>query len=39
MLTGIAKQVRDYISNHPSVLDSLKMGVVNHSALSRLICE
>src|SRR3972149_488232 len=34
---SIAKQVRDYISNHPSVSDALKMGIVNHSALARMV--
>jgi len=36
-LASVAKQVRDFISNHPSVVDALRMGIVNHSALARLI--
>ncbi len=36
-MATIAKQVRDYIGSHPSVSDALKMGIVNYSALARLI--
>ena len=35
----IAKIVRDYITGHPSIQDSLKMGIVNYSALARKICK
>ena len=33
----VAKLVREYIDNHPSVADALKMDIVNHSALARMI--
>jgi len=36
-VASIAKQVRDYISAHPSMADALKMGIVNHSALARMV--
>ena len=36
-MPSVAKQVRDFISSHPSVADALKMGIANHSALARLI--
>src|SRR3972149_10383850 len=36
-LASVATQVRDFISNHPSVVDALRMGIVTHSALARLI--
>jgi aspartokinase len=36
-VASVAKQVRDYIESHPSVADALKLGIVNHSALARLI--
>lgn len=35
----IAKLVRDYITGHPSIQDSLKMRIVNYSALARRICK
>ena len=38
-MAGIAKKVRDYIEDHPSVMDSLKMGIVNYSALTRQVCR
>jgi len=38
-MPSIAKQVRDYISNRPSVADALRMGIVNHSALARRIAK
>ena len=34
-----AKSVREYISSHPSISDAIKMGIVNYSALARLICR
>jgi len=34
-----AKSVREYISGHPSISDAIKMGIVNYSALARLICQ
>jgi aspartokinase len=33
----VARQVRDYISGHPSISDALKMDIVNYSALARKI--
>lgn len=36
---SVALQVREYIDNHPSIADALKMGVVNHSALARRIAK
>jgi sulfur transfer complex TusBCD TusB component (DsrH family) len=38
-MTLIARQVREYIGAHPSVSDSLKMGIVNYSALARKISK
>ena len=38
-MANIARQVREYISNHPSVSDALKMEIVNYSALARKICK
>lgn len=38
-MASVARQVRDYIDNHPSVADALKMEVVNHSALARRIAK
>src|SRR2546430_15773016 len=35
----VAREVRDYIAGHPSVLDALKMGIVNYSALARKISK
>ncbi|MBN1682781.1 ACT domain-containing protein [Candidatus Bathyarchaeota archaeon] len=34
---SIAQQVREVIQVRPSLLDSLKMGIVNYSALSRML--
>jgi len=34
-----AKSAREYISSHPSISDAIKMGIVNYSALARLICQ
>ena len=34
-----AKSAREYISSHPSISDAIKMGIVNYSALARLICR
>ena len=34
-----AALTRAYIETHPSVRDALRMGIVNYSALSRLIVE
>ncbi len=38
-VANIARQVREYIANHPSVSDALKMEIVNYSALARKICK
>lgn len=38
-MAPVARQVRDYISGHPSVADALKMDIVNYSALARRICK
>jgi hypothetical protein len=38
-MTLVARQVREYIGAHPSVSDSLKMGIVNYSALARRISK
>jgi hypothetical protein len=38
-MTLVARQVREYISAHPSVSDGLKMGIVNYSALARRISK
>ncbi len=34
---NITKEVRTYLLNHPSVLDCLSLGLINHSALARLL--
>jgi len=31
--------VRDYIAGRPSVVDAMRAGIVNHSALARLVCR
>jgi hypothetical protein len=36
---SITKQAEAYISEHPSIKDSLIKGLINYSALSREICE
>ncbi|TLZ53116.1 MAG: ACT domain-containing protein [Methanobacteriota archaeon] len=36
-MASVAQQVREYIEGRPGLLDALKMGVVNHSALARLV--
>jgi hypothetical protein len=36
---SVAQQVRDAIQVRPSVLDALKLGIVNYSALARLLQE
>ncbi|MBI4416066.1 MAG: ACT domain-containing protein [Euryarchaeota archaeon] len=36
-MASVARQVREYIDNHPSVADALKMDIVNYSALARRI--
>src|SRR5712691_1630147 len=38
-MASVAREVRDYIAGHPSVLDGLKMGIVNYSALARKISK
>jgi sulfur transfer complex TusBCD TusB component (DsrH family) len=38
-MTLVARRVREYIGAHPSVLDGLKMGIVNYSALARRISK
>ena len=38
-MANVASQVREYIANHPSVSDALKMEIVNYSALARKICK
>jgi hypothetical protein len=35
----IAKTVREWIDRHPAVRDALILGIVNHSALARLIMQ
>ena len=34
---SVAKQVREAIQMRPSLLDALKMGIVNYSALARML--
>jgi hypothetical protein len=36
---SVAKQVREAIQMRPSLLDALKMGIVNYSALARMLQE
>ncbi|MBN2367686.1 ACT domain-containing protein [Candidatus Woesearchaeota archaeon] len=36
---SITKQVESFISGRPSIKDSLQLGLVNYSALSRQICD
>ena len=36
-MASIARQVREYIEGHPSVVDAIKMDVVNYSALARRV--
>jgi len=38
-VASIARQVRDYIAGRPSVVDAMRAGIVNHSALARLVCR
>ncbi len=38
-MTSITKLAESYISEHPSTKDSLKNGLINYSALSRLIAK
>ncbi|MBT4541202.1 ACT domain-containing protein [Candidatus Woesearchaeota archaeon] len=38
-MTTITKQTQKYISEHPSIKDAMKKGVVNYSKLSRLIAK
>ena len=38
-MPSIARQVRDYISGRPSITDAIKMGIVNDSALARLVSK
>lgn len=38
-MTSIAKQVREYIDRRPSIADALKIGIVNYSALARMISK
>ena len=36
---SIAEIVREYIGAHPSIMDCLRYGVINYSALSRMIMD
>ena len=36
---SIAEIVREYIGAHPSIMDCLKYGIINYSALSRMIMD
>jgi aspartokinase len=36
---NITKLTDQYISSHPSIMDALKKGVINYSALARKICD
>jgi aspartokinase len=36
-MPSIARQVREYIDRRPSIADALKMDIVNHSALARMV--
>src|SRR6266571_1706842 len=36
-MASIAQRVREYVEGRPSILDAMKMDVVNYSALARLI--
>ena len=36
-MATVAQQVREYVESRPSVVDAMKMGIVNYSALSRMI--
>ena len=36
---SITKLSRQYISDHPSIKDCLRLGLVNYSALARTICD
>ena len=36
---SIAKQTKEYIQKNPSIVDCFKLGIINYSALSRLICD
>lgn len=36
---SIAEVVREYVSSHPSIMDCLKYGIINYSALSRMIMD
>jgi aspartokinase len=38
-MANITKLTEQYINNHPSIKDSLKKGLINYSALTRLICK
>ena len=38
-MPSIARQVRDYIAGRPSITDAIKMGIVNDSALARLVSK
>jgi len=38
-MASIARQVRDYIAGRPSITDAIKMGIVNDSALARLVSK
>lgn len=38
-MPSIARQVRDYIAGRPSMTDAIKMGIVNDSALARLVSK
>ena len=37
-MVNITKQTEDYIATHPLIKDCLKRGLINYSALTRLIC-
>lgn len=38
-MASVARQVRDYIDERPSIAFGLKLGIVNHSALARMIAK
>ena len=38
-MASIAQRVREYIEGRPSVVDAIKMDIVNYSALSRLVAR
>ena len=38
-MASVAQQVRDYIEGRPSIVDAIKMDIVNYSALARLVAR